>query len=118
VARLAGDPTRTQWLRYAVGGRLPDSCRDWVRHDLTDSGWQLRLLGRVLLQLSPFVVGCLVVPGIDGLARGLLVALLVCSMLITIGAAAEQVRDRRLRQHGLPVPGERPHCPTDPPHQR
>jgi hypothetical protein len=95
-------------VRYVLGGRLPVPQRDWVRHDLTDAGWRWRLVGRVLLQLSPFVVVSLLVPGIRPLDRALLVALLLGSMLITIPTMAEQVRDRRLRQHGLPIPQRRP----------
>lgn len=97
----ATPPLRSRF-RYAVGGALP-AHRAWVRHDLTDPGWQLRLLGRVAFQLAPFVVIAAVVPGIDGLARGLLIALLLLSSLMISAIAAEQIRDRRLRQHGFPV---------------
>ena len=95
-------PPLTARLRYAVGGALP-AHREWVHHDLTDRGWQLRLLGRVAFQLAPFVVVAAVVPGIDGLARGLLIALLVLSSLMISAIASEQIRDRRLRQHGFPI---------------
>ncbi len=104
MARLPDDPTRSQWLRYAVGGRLPAAQREWVRHDLTDAGWRLRLLGRIALLLVPFAVVFALLPGIDALSRMLLVALIFLSMLITIGAASDQLRERKLRQHGLPVP--------------
>lgn len=98
-----GNPTPRQRLAYAFGARLPTNV-DWVRHDLTDAGWRLRVLGRVCVQLSPFVVVALLVPGIDALARVLLVLLLVIASLMTVAMVADQLRDRRLRQHGLPVP--------------
>lgn len=108
MARLAGDPSRGERLRYAYGGRLP-AHREWVRHDLMDAGWQVRLLGRILLlQLLPFVVvlGVIGFAALDPFSAVLLVLLVPLAMLITIGAAAEQVRERRLRQHRLPVPDD------------
>ncbi len=100
-----GKPSVGGRLRYLVGGSLPKH-REWVRHDLLDPGWRLRVLGRVSLQLLPFVIIALVVPGIDGVARALLEALLVISALMTAATAAEQIRNRRLRQHGFPIPDD------------
>ncbi len=107
MPRSPGAPSLGQWLRYAAGGRLPGH-RDWVRHDLMDAGWQGRLLARNMLQLLPFVLvlGGLGAAFLDPLSATLLVALVPLAALITIGAAAEQVRERRLRQHGLPVPDD------------
>ena len=104
MARLPGDPTAWQRVRYAAGARLPDRQREWVRHDLTDAGWRWRLLGGIAVLLTPFAVVCLFVPAIDVLSRVLLILLLYVSMLMTIGPASEQIRNRRLHRHGLPVP--------------
>ena len=104
---MQGDPSVGRWLRYAFGGRLPQENVEWVRHDLLDAGWQVRLLLRVLVQLAPVTCAFAFAPGLDPLAKGLLVAIAPVSALMTIGMAAEQVRDRRLRQHGLPVPDPR-----------
>jgi hypothetical protein len=104
---VQGDPSVGRWMRYAFGGRLPKENVEWVRHDLLDAGWRVRLLLRVLVQLVPFTVAFAFAPGLDPLAKGLLVAILPVSALMTIGMTAEQVRDRRLRQHGLPLPDPR-----------
>ena len=103
-ARLPGDPTVWQRLRYVAGQTLPPKHRDWVKHDLTDAGWQLRLLGGIAVLLTPFAIACLFLPGIDALSRVLLILLLYVGMTITIGPAAQQIRNRRLQRHGLPVP--------------
>jgi len=105
VARLPGDPTRGQWVRYALGGRLPDAQRDWVRHDLTDAGWRWRLLRRVAVQLAvPLVVAVVAALALDPLAGVLLVLLLLLTSLGISAMVADQIRDRRLHQHGLAVP--------------
>ena len=100
-------PSWSERLRYAAGGRLPRHL-EWVFRDLTASGWRLRVVGRVLIQLAPFAVVLAVLPGIDAGARLLLVTLLVGSSLLTVVTVADQLRDRRLRQHSLPVPEEDP----------
>lgn len=104
AARAAGDPSLGAWLRYSVGGRLPRHV-DWVRHDLTDAGWRWRLLGRVGVQLIvPVLVAVAAALTLPPLAGVLLVLLLVLSSLGISAIASEQLRDRRLQQHGLPVP--------------
>ncbi|HXO46224.1 MAG TPA: DUF5313 domain-containing protein, partial [Mycobacterium sp.] len=51
-------PNALQFLRYCVGGQLPDSMRDWVRKDLTGKGATGRMMRRVavpaVLVLAPF----------------------------------------------------------------
>src|SRR5438309_8803332 len=51
-------PNALQFIRYCCGGRLPDSMRDWVRHDLTAKGATGRMMRRVavpaVLVLAPF----------------------------------------------------------------
>jgi Family of unknown function (DUF5313) len=54
-----------QWLWYAFGGGLPRSLSDWVLADTTGRTWVWRHLARALVQLTPVVVLCLVVPPVD-----------------------------------------------------
>ena len=96
-------PSFAQWLRYAFGGRLPGSLREWVRHDLTDADWRWRLVLRVLVQCAIPSVILLLVP-VDLQIRGFMVALVVCGALFTAAAYGDELRDRRLRQHGLLPP--------------
>ena len=96
-------PTAGQRLRYALGARLPAAQREWVRHDLMDSGWRLRVLLRVAVQTLPAVVLFLLLPA--PLSVSLLVsAFVVLGTLFVGGAYGDDLRDRRLRQHGLPIP--------------
>jgi hypothetical protein len=56
------DPAR--WVWYALGGRLPAACREWVLHDVTCRTWPLRHLLRLLVQVVPVaVVLVVVIPG-------------------------------------------------------
>ena len=43
VGRIPGDPGLGRQALFALGGRLPERNRDWVRHELTDAGWRGRL---------------------------------------------------------------------------
>jgi hypothetical protein len=51
-------PNFFQLVRYCLGGRLPDSMRDWVRNDLAGKGAARRMMVRVavpaVLVLAPF----------------------------------------------------------------
>jgi Family of unknown function (DUF5313) len=51
-------PNALQYVRYCYGARLPDSMRDWVRHDLAGKGATARMMIRVavpaVLVLAPF----------------------------------------------------------------
>lgn len=92
-------------LRYTLGGRLPRNV-EWVRHDLTDAGWQIRLVARLFLPLVPVVVIAALLP-LPGIGLHVMMALLVVlSWALTVPLYVEQVRNRRLRQHGLPPPPE------------
>ncbi len=93
-------------LRYTFGGRLAGNL-DWVRHDLTDAGWRLRALGRGVAQVAPVAAVLAALPA-PAVVRALLAVLVVSSSLFVTVAYAEELRDRRLRQHGLAVPGEEP----------
>lgn len=110
-------PGPIRWLRYSLGGSLPERYRDWVLHDVTCRTWALRQVLRSLLVVAPLVVIVLVlVPGpfwIRGLsALGGVIMGLVYSLgyliettehrLVKAGypvGTGEQVRERQQTQH-------------------
>jgi hypothetical protein len=96
-------PSALQWVRYALGGRLPPSLHDWVRHDLTDADWRWRQVGRVLLQAAIPIVVILVLP-VPIVLRSLMAALVLLGALSVAAAYSDELRDRRFRQHGLTPP--------------
>lgn len=100
---LPGDPTPGRRLRYALGGRLPETDLDWLRHDLTDAGWQVRALLRSVVQVLPVALVLALLPGPAYLHWMLPLFVLLCTAFVA-AAYGEDFRDRRLRQHGLPVP--------------
>lgn len=84
-----------------MGGRLPAELHDWVRRDLTDPGWRARGLLRQLVQLTPFLVLFAALPGPT--VAHVLAPLLLAFAGAFIGLAlGDELRERRLRQHGLP----------------
>ena len=85
----------------------------WVRHDLTSAGWRWRSVRRTLAQALVPVVVVAVLP-LPVVLR-LLVALMVLLPSVAVGAAyADDLRDRRMRQHGLePPPPARPYGVDD-----
>lgn len=93
-------PNVLQWLRYALGGRLPQSLHEWVRHDLTDADWRLRALVRSLVQVAVPCVVLLLLPG-PWSVRLLAVLLVLLGSVGGSAGFATELRDRRLRQHGL-----------------
>lgn len=100
-------PSAVQWARYALGGRLPADLQDWVRHDLTDADWRLRQIVRTLVQAAIPIVVILVLPIPLGLR--LAMAVLVLIGALSVGAAyGDELRERRLRQHGLTPPRSQP----------
>jgi hypothetical protein len=110
MARLAGDPGVGRWLLFAIGFRLPEENRDWVRHELTDAGWRLRTVRRHLAVILPICVVASVLlltfaPGAIWLAVAM-VALILCGSVFTTAAYADDIRASRLRQHGLDVPDD------------
>jgi hypothetical protein len=53
-----------EWLWYSFGGGLSPQLSQWVLRDTTGSTWWLRHIGRILLQLAPFLVAVVVfLPG-------------------------------------------------------
>ncbi len=95
-------PSTLQHLGYAVGRRLPDTQRDWVRHDLTSRHHAVREVLRTELLYTPVFVVFLLFPGPLWL-RGLMVLLGLLLSTFYAVAFLEQNRHRRLEQHGLPT---------------
>jgi hypothetical protein len=82
---------------------MPPALTAWVRHDLTDADWRWRELLRVLLQcMGPAALLFLLPAPLQ--IRIFTVGLLLTGALFTAAAFAEDLRDRRLRQHGLLPP--------------
>ncbi len=100
-------PTRGQRLRYTMGGRLPLDRRTWVMQDLTTKGWRWRAMGRASLQTLPFAVLLALLPG-PAWIHVAVPLLLVVSVAFVTAAYGDDIRDRRLAQHGLPVPEREP----------
>lgn len=106
MARIAGDPGVARQMLFALGFRLPDRYRDWLRHDLTDAGWRGRMVGRHLIVMLPVaVVLGVVLPG------PLWLHLMVAGMflLLTVGTLAlyaPDVRVSRMRRHQLEPPDD------------
>jgi len=110
MARLPGDPGVLRWLRFAVGFRLPDENRDWVRHELTDAGWRSRTVIRhlaVILPLCAIAAALLLtlLPASPWFAVAM-VALILSGSIFSVAAYADDLRASRLRQHGLDVPND------------
>ena len=110
MTRLAGDPSAGRKLLFALGLRLPDRNREWVRHELTDAGWRGRTVLRHLAIIVPI---CIVLVAVlttllpASLWLGLMmVALILSGSVFTVAAYADDLRASRLRQHGLDVPDD------------
>jgi hypothetical protein len=99
--------------RYLWGARLPIRWQEWVRLDLTEPGWRERVVIRSLLQILPFVVLGAFIPGPPWVHVGV-PAFMVLGTLLVVGPFSEELRDARLRRHGLPVPERREDGPPPP----
>jgi hypothetical protein len=102
MARSSSFPSICERVGYVYGGRI-SAHREWVRHDLTDAGWQGRALVRLLLQVLPAAAVLALLPG-----PAYLHVLLPLFVLLTGGFIgviyADELRERRLRQHGFEPP--------------
>jgi uncharacterized membrane protein len=105
VARLPGDPSAGRKVLFALGVRLPDRNREWVRHELTDAGWRGRLIGRHLLVTLPIVVALAAFPGPLFIHIMVPALFLICSVGI-VAMYADDIRASRLRRHGLTPPDD------------
>jgi Family of unknown function (DUF5313) len=105
MRRLPGDPGVGRWLLFAIGFKLPDANREWVRHELTDAGWRGRTVRRMLVVMVPICIGLSFLPGPDWLRVAVPGFALIASVG-TVAISADDIRAQRLRQHNLPVPDD------------
>ena len=105
MPRLPGDPGYGRKLLYALGVRLPERNREWVRHELTDAGWRGRLVGRHVIAMLPIAVVLGLVPGAIWIHVTVPVLFLISSVGI-VAMYADDIRVNRLRRHGLQPPDD------------
>jgi hypothetical protein len=105
VARLPGDPSAGRKVLFALGVRLPDRYREWVRHELTDAGWRGRLTFRHLLLTLPIAAVFAAFPGALWIHLMVPAFFLICSVGI-VAMYADDIRVSRLRRHGLKPPDD------------
>lgn len=94
-------PNPAQWLWYAVGGRLPEACREWVLHDVTAKTWMLRHAARATVLIAPLVAVWLFVPAPIGLRLALVLMGAAVGYFYSF-AYAEESCEHRLAKHGFP----------------
>jgi hypothetical protein len=94
----AGRPNPAQWLWYAFGGGLPRSLSPWVLEDTTRRTWVLRHLARALVQLTPVVVLCLLLPPVDfGIRLTAAGGGLVIGLLFSVAYMTETTEHRAVK---------------------
>lgn len=82
---------------------MPTEYRLWVERDLTGRGWRHRQAFRLVLQTLPFALVFLLLPG--RVSVRISIALFLVGISIAMGyGTSTSFRNRRLVQHGLPVP--------------
>jgi hypothetical protein len=106
VSRLPGDPGLGRQALFALGARLPDRNRDWVRHELTDADWRGRLIVRHVIVTLPFTVALVLLPGALWIRIAVPALFLICSVGV-VALYADDIRVSRLRRHGLEAPNDR-----------
>jgi len=96
-------PNPWQWLRYSLGGRLPEDLAEWVLHDTTCRTWALRQVLRSLLVISPLVVVLLVfVPGPFWIRALSALGGMLMSLIYSLGYLVETT-EHRLVKAGYPA---------------
>jgi len=96
-------PTPWQWLRYSVGGGLPEELSEWVLHDTTCRSWALRQVARSLLVISPLIVVLLVlIPGPFWIRALSALGGVLMSLLYSLGYLVETT-EHRLVKAGYPA---------------
>jgi hypothetical protein len=105
VSRLPGDPGAGGKLLFAIGFRLPDRNREWVRHELTDAGWRGRLTVRHVIVTLPFTAAFALLPG-EAWIRVMVPALFLIGSVGVVAMYADDIRVSRLRRHGLEPPDD------------
>jgi hypothetical protein len=92
-------PNPVQWLWYAVGGRLPDSLREWVLRDVSARTWVLRHVARMSVLVAPLAAACLLVPGPLGLRAAMALLLVIVAAYFSLSYVEESC-DMRAVKHG------------------
>ena len=105
MSRLPGDPNAVRKVLFALGFRLPDRNREWVRHELTDAGWRGRLTVRQLLVMLPIAAAFAALPGALWIHIMVPALFLICSVGI-VAMYADDIRVSRLRRHGINPPDD------------
>ena len=105
MSRLPGEPNAGRTVLYALGARLPDRYREWVRHELTDAGWRGRLTGRHLLITLPVAAALAAFPG-PLFIHIMVPALFLIGSVGIVAMYADDIRVARLRRHGLTPPDD------------
>jgi hypothetical protein len=105
MSRLPGDPSAGRKVLFALGFRLPERNREWVRHELTDAGWRGRLIARHLLVTLPFAAVLALLPGAAWIRIAVPGLFLICSVGI-VAMYADDIRVSRLRRNGLEPPDD------------
>jgi len=105
MTRLPGDPSMGRKILFALGVRLPDRNKEWVRHELTDAGWRGRLTFRHLLVMLPFAAAFAALPGALWIHIMVPALFLICSVGI-VAMYADDIRVSRLRKYGLKPPDD------------
>ncbi|MBF6168082.1 DUF5313 family protein [Streptomyces gardneri] len=95
-------PGPIQWIGYALGRRLPDSMREWVRDDLTGRFAAARHVLRGMVPFTPLFAALLLFPG-ELWLRGAMVLLALLLALFYTVAFMPMNRAHRLAKHGLPA---------------
>lgn len=96
-------PNPLRWLGYALGARLPERFHDWVYEDLTGRDWRIREAGRIMLFAVVPITVLLLLPG--PLEIRIYAAAFVFIGPLFVGLAyGDELRDHRLRQHGMKPP--------------
>jgi hypothetical protein len=105
VTRLPGDPGAGGKALFAIGGRLPERNREWVRHELTDAGWRTRLIVRHLFIMLPLCAALALLPGAAWIRIAVPGLFGICSVGI-VAMYADDIRFSRLRRHGFEAPDD------------
>jgi hypothetical protein len=98
-------PNPAQWLAYQFGGKLPDSCRDWVLADATAKTWLLRQLVRTFVRITPVVTVLLLLfwrLGADMPLAGVAILLGVCVAIFYGLTYGLNSTDHRIEKYGYP----------------
>ena len=92
-------------MLFALGVRLPDRNREWVRHELTDAGWRGRLTAGTCWSSLPIAAALARFPGALWIHIAVPALFLICSVGI-VAMYADDIRVSRLRRHGLEAPDD------------